>query len=1148
MIMKFPLFATVLAALLILPARGDGTERLLTTVGTTVQDGATTRAYILWQPGDAVTTLGKRFAIYAKNGDAASPAGFSRLGIQTLQTSPNTIRALLELGAKLDPQAAAANIRIDGIYRDVTLQSSAASAAADDSLDAAGKLAYLIQSAVSDPRLLSRMFFLGRAHPGVMQVLGHAFSIPVASGVQTYEIREIDSAENDVQVIGRVTLDTSSPVVPAAPASPVQVFHPVKPGAQYPINPKDNLNARLRWGVDATLRAQMPHTFGFDIFRVRKSVAEGLGWQLTPPSPEVMLGALAAHDPADPDPDIARANDLPILVTDFLTPAEAANPADQKRIDFADDGVWHIGEDGKSVRRPYADGESYYYFVAARTITGRPGLLSPGSLVQMCDRLPPHPPSIFTVRSSFVRPTDPAAWASQGGSQFLRLRIRQLAEGVQAEEAIGYYVYRWDSSQEYLKYAGNPAYHRIGVMLAHDPGKPFITFDDNGAGAPTLADHANRSVWYTVRAVGRSACSGQVLSGQSAPVAGVLRDFKAPDGPTGSYLVCRTVPSAAWLERVQTSPENHGLPADFEGITIQVTRDTPLIAGAEIEVSAKISVDPKTYGTNFRWLPLHRERLSYQLSNSVAVNLPYREPASEAHPLRISVRAIAANGLVSAPAEKVAYSAQSPAYVIHRFTATATIDCVDIASANPPVHESADADGTVNIIHGSISFATGQGVREWRVYRRIGHDGELSLIAKAEGDSIPNPGTWQDDALPAASGVSVCYYGQIFDQNANPSPLVPLGCTTMVNSNLPTPMMAPAKITSTSGDRITVHLEWFCDPVGVDRFEVLSAVEGGGIPDLHGLSEVLDDVPATGISSAEPGLEFYPFQTPRLGGSVGDGPGFGLDVSIPAANRAYFAVRACSAGVYPRGHGSVSNVVTARWQPQASGPQPVIPWPARPLPGSFENRRNIGSYAIGEGPLWPLIPPTGFGFGTAVLVGITRHPLNGNPRGNSVVLDSPETPKHYLFHLRESADNASATDGLLPLMLYRYQLPSAKFPTARANLVQCTPLIDRISWKPYDEGKGHGYVIRDPFLLFVSTSQSGFQIPFSGDWNDTMLPVLDAPSSTDNPPPYLDSATGLILLKDPLPVIQGANYRYLIVQFKERGEIKRIIPLQSIQH
>jgi hypothetical protein len=1129
---SFPKALALAVTALLSPLAAQGTEDLLTSVGTTVQSGGKTHAYLLWQPGEAAATLGKRFAIYAKPGDPDSPGTFTRLGIQTLQTSPNTIRALLELGTKIDSAAPAAAARIDGIHREITLQ-----AVANPPLDSAEKLEFLIQSAVTAPRLLSRLFFLGRAHPGVMQVLGHAFSVPIPAGKRTFEIREIDLADADLRVVGRVTLDPAAPVILAAPASPVRVRHPIPPASQYTHSPKDHLNARLRWGVGPTLRAQLPHSFGFDLLRVQKEHAVSKGWHLSPPTSEAVLSALANWNPKDPNPVVAMANEMPILVGDLLTPAQAGDLNDLERFDFSDDGVWHEAPDGQKIRRPYTDGESFYYFAAARGITGAPGNFSSGSLVQMCDRLPPNPPSIFSVTSNFLNPDNPADWAAQGGSQFLQVKIRQLPPGVPGESASGYYLYRWSSAQEYLLHLGNPEKNRIGGVISHINGT-FRTFNDNEAGSPTFESHPDKSVWYTVRAIGESACDGEkVLSGHSAPVAGVLRDFKAPDGPVGSFLVCRSLPTATFLDLVGGVPKDGGLPPDARGMTVQVLRDGPQVVATEIEVSVQQN--------NKSWLVLYSRQVSYQLTDTIRVDLPFTEPTSKDKPMRIRVRAIAANGLVSLPAETSFGGSGIGDYLTVRFDTKATKNCIDIREASVPVHESADIDGTVNVIQGSISFAADQGVREWRVYRRVGSDGPLSLIAKAEGGSIPNPGPWQDDALTSASGTSVCYYGQIFDQNANPSPLVLLGCTTMTHADLPTPMLAPAAITGTAGNSIQVKLEWFCDPAGVERFEILAAVDGGGVPEIQGLSPLLTETP---IALADfPDLAFYPFQTSRLGTAIGNGPSFESQISLPAARRVVFVIRASGPGSHGnRAHGSASNIVSAQWQPEPEGPQPVIPWPARPLPGDYDQRLPIEAYGSGEGPLWPIILPTDFNVPTGILIGLTRHPLQ-SLGGGGMALASPSPPENYLHKIRNTPADAGNPSELMPFMLYRYQEPSSAFPQARANLVQCTPLIDRISWKYVKSDKGDSYQIYDPFLLIISHPDLNLALPFSGAWDDKESPALGFPNAP-SPPPYLQGTTGSILLKDPLPVIIGAKYRHLIVQFEPRGEIKRIIPLQPVEH
>lgn len=1138
-----------IVALTSVPIHAQGTGDLLTTVGTTVRgnDGQN-RAYILWQPGEAASTLGKQFAIYSKPGLADSPSNFTRLGVQTLQTSPNTIRAVLELGAKIDLSAASLYERIDAIHREITLAPGAPiSGAADVSLDSAGKLAFLVQSAVTDPKILSRLFFLGRAHPGVMQALGHAFAVNIPAGIRTYEIREIDNAANDIRVIGRVTLDPANPATPSAPSPPIQIFHEVAEGSQYPVNPKDHLNARFRWGIGDDLRNQLPLTFGFDLYRVDKSTAESLGWHEKTPSPEEMTDAVNAYQPTDSKPLISRANDIPVLVTDLLTPAQAADPADRKRFDFADDGIWYSGGDGKSTRRPYIDGEAYYFFVAARTITGAPGKLSSGTLVTMCDSLPPNPPSIASVTSTFVRPADAADWKNQGGTQFLQLRIRQLPGTDNTEAARGYYVYRWGTSQEYLENIGNPAKGRISALIPSNSTTKFLTFNDNGANSPNISTHLDKSVWYTVRSVGKSDCGTEVLGGHSAPYAGVLRDFKSSAGPTGGYLVCFNSPTVTYAGRSIGKPEDIGLPIDYIGTTIAVTRLKAIIAAAEIEVFTRNKTQEN--------LSIYSGRVSFQNGDTIHVNLPIRERPTDNSPLIIRVRSVAANGQVSTTLERAVSNAAAAPYVIHSFDADATKVTQDIGTANPPIHESADPDGTVNFVRGFINFPVNQNILEWRVYRRIGSDGPLSLIQKGEGADLPNPGTWVDDAPPAATAATVCYYGQTFDQNANPSPLENFGCTTMVNSNLPTPMLSAPKIIGEAAGTMTLQLEWFCDPAGVDRFEILTASAAGGLPQVAGLSDALTGVPDTFISSDFPDISFYPFQTPRVGAAMGNGPAFGIQVTVPANQAHYFAIRACGPGVYPRPSGSVSNVVSKQYTPQPTEVQPVIPWPARPLPGNYEHRVPVETYLKGEGPFWPVILPADYRTPSAILIGLTTDPLTTNSTGLIATIRRPKDdtafnlPTTSVFQVRESKENAGLASSLMPFVLYRYQLPSESYPNARPNLVQCTPLIDRISYRSFDDGKDEGFEIRDPFLIFIPFSaQSFLQLPVSGSWSDSLAPTLDNPAAINPRPDYLADATGAIFLRDTLPVIQGCKYRYLLTQFDSRGEIKRVIPVQPLQH
>ena len=1141
-------------------AAAQGTDALLTTVGTTVKGTKDHHvAYILWQPGNAEATFGKRFSINRKDGAADSPSQYMRVGMQSLQASPNTIRAMLELGEVVDRWHEAAPGRIDGLYRQVTYQAGEEAAPlapeVDPDLDVAAKLSYLLASAATDPATLSRLFFLGRAHPGVMIALGHAYQMPLAGGMHTFEIREVDLADNDIRVVGRVTLDTENPVVLDAPSAPVRVSHPIADQSANTVSPKDHLNARFRWGVPISLREQMAHAFGFDLFRVRQDKAEEWGWHLTPPSPQDLLSKLGDMDSDDVDPEVAQVNELPILVSNMLTPAEADDESDTERIDYADDGVLHEGANGQAVRRPYQDGEAFYFFVAARGITGMPGNLSPGTLVVMCDTLPSLPPVVESVLSKFVAPANQAQWQAQGqgGTQFLQVKIRQLPTEPIDEAARGYIIYRWDNPSEYLNHLGDPNFYRLGDLnigrigyVDHDPENTFVYFNDNGEDAPTPANHEDRSVWYTARAVGNSSHDNDILSGHSGPVPGFLRDFRAPDAPTGDYLICRHLPMVSYFGRTTDGAEGH------VGIAVVAGRISPRIVAAEITVEIGLQDQPLR--------KVHQQRHRFQHGDILRVNLPYREPTNKDQSMRITVRSVTAHGLVSEEPIVLDVSevqAPAPLYAGFQFRMDVERQCRPISSVQAPwpVHEAFDADGTRNPIHGSIAFPGNQGVSEWRIYRRIGSDGPLTLVAKAEGSALVSPATWVDESMPSESGVRICYFAQLFDQNANPSPLFPIGCTGLLNPDLPTPMLAPAGVTlADDGENMRVALEWFCDPVGVERFEILIARDGGGIPEPGGLSPLLADTSET-VDSDEFGvLSFYKFQTGRVSGPLmGGGPQFSAALTLPADATYFFVVVASGpGGPGARANGAASNVVSASWRAEPGGPQPVIPWPARPLGATFDTRQPIETYATGEGPFWPVALPRDFDKPASILVGVTRHPLLSGKAATVAMLSSPEPPQNYLFRVRDNRRVASSLTDLMPFMLYRYQVPSEVYPNARANIVQCTPLIDRMSWQfvPSDFSPG-AYEIRDPYFQFLDRhEQTPFNLPVAGGWTDENAPQLNSqpnqPLNHQPRPAYLEGATGFIFLNDLMPVAQGAKYRHLIVQYDGRGEIKRVIPIEPI--
>jgi len=1134
-----PIFA--LAAVAAGPLHAQATDRLLSTVGTVVERDGHHYAYILWQPDEAATTFGKRFAIYSKTGDIPSAAPYARKGIQTLQTSPETIRAMLNLGDKVDFDPGAAAPQIAKVYQSVTLQlGQAPGTPADANLDASGRLAYMIAAATDHNEVLDQLFLLGRTHPGIMLALGHAFMIEVpATGVKTYELREIDGADHDVQVLGRVELDSAAPPVPHAPGPPVAVPHPVRMG-QYVFSQKDDLNARLRWGAEDPLRRMLPYTFGFDVFRVKEADAVALNWNTTPPTRQALMQRLATQDPAAPV--VVRPNGLPILPETLPDLVDAADPNDHETFFYADDN--------KSQGAPFHDGDSFYYFVAARTITGHPGKVSPGTLVQMCDRIPPRPPRIAAVENIFVKPLDPADWASQAGTQHLRVKIRQLPEGDPREAASGYYIYRWKSAKQYLVEGGDPLHNRVGYV-SHVPGERFVNWDDNGPSAPKVAD-AGKTFWYTVRAADDIACTEKNLSAHSAPKYGVIRDRKGPDAPFGEIAVCRFVPVAEYTKHSYVDPGDYGSDGMRREFRVQVDRTSSLVASFDLVVIAD------------RKRTIVSVNLPFRVGDARGITLPFDERRG----YEIRVRGVSSTGVHGNWAEVTTdgEGGGRPPYSLPIYTFGISIDqqCVPSFDApdDPPHHESVGPDGHVVPIQGWLSFDSE--VHEWRIYRRVGRSGPLSLIAKGqttEGSVVfQNPAHWLDPHMPSTPGTLVCYYGQVFDEEGNPSPLQRLECIFITGPALPVPLVeSPALLEDLGNGKGRMKLSWFCDPAGVDRFELLVAT-GDGTPagiECGSLSDQLSDTGIPDVTDMPAGLVFYPYQTTRLDGSMGAGPQFSVIMEIPLGKTLYFAVRAAGSGAYDnRPVGANSNVVSGIWSEPAPTGTEVIPWPARPLPDRYEIQRNVMDYGEGEGPFYAVKFPVEWSVAAGIFVGM----FNGDPE-NEAEIGSPATlyaptndrkPEDYVFDMRVSNDDAGSTmEDLMPFMVYRYQLPSTLYPDAAPNIVQVTPLIDQLSWKDMGWSEKYNreeYVIRDPFFIFA-TDRSQIGVPVSGTFSREPDVALGLPASMSGAarPPYSAEYDCYMFVADRLPVVKGAKYQYIIVSFCERGEIRRVIPVNPVQ-
>jgi len=1130
--------ALALALGLTLPAPAQNADYMVYSVGKTFTIGGETWAYLLWQPGDASTTLGRRFAVYRKDGDIASPNPYARLGIQTVQTSPAATKALLILGAKFDHTPNVVPGQINALYADATNQPDEVlpnPPTVPDNL-IASQLNTMLQIAEADGKVLDRLMFLGRAHPGVMMCLGHGFAIKVANNsLHTYEVREIDAGDNDLRVLGRVTLDAAAPVVLTAPGRPYGVQHPIpEPSTQLVASPKDHLACRFRWGVPDDLRRLIPQTFGYNLYRVKESVATNLGWDLAAPDIADLEDLVALS--SGPDPDAKRVNALPVLPPSLLTEAQASDPADHE--------TFFTHDDNEPPDNRFVDGQTFYYYAAALDIAGHPGTASLGTRLSYCDRLPPPVPSIESIRNIFTNPNTDAELAGLKGTQHFRVRIEQLPETPAKDAASRYYIYRWTYAQQWITDGGNPATNLVGSVV-HVPGEKFVDWNDTSPGAPkiTPTDQSwfNKTVWYTVRAEDNTACSPKNLSGHSPPIFGVLRDRVGPGRPTGILQRCRAIVNISNSRPRGVFKREVGLDDDAVGFLVEVTRTDPLIQSFDVRVVFDNGLAPPT--------TLFATTRFFSTANVQLVHVPIPDVPSQ----EIQVRSRTQTNQVSPwSARSTGDAVETSAYInIYPFQTSllARYSPTSGVPETPPEHEVDGPNGTIVGPNGTLTLPAG--TREWRVYRKVGPEGEYQLIARGAGDSLPANVNWSDEAPPTVNGTIVCYYGQVFDEHGNSGPLTRIGCVKMITGKLPVPMLSPVELLASSGDQAQIKLKWFGDPVGVERFEIWCAADGSPDPGLVGakISPKLGNADGLVISDEAVGLSFTAYQSPSIPGGFGSGAKFDLTLLVPANKLLHFAVRAVGSGDFAtRPSGGFSNVVSGLWQEPAAPGQPVVPWPARPLPVINDLSFDIDDYLPGEGPFYAQPLQVGYGGSATIMVG--KFKTYTSPDGAQTAFITKTTPPEDLFFKFRKQGVADLPDPaqlepILPFVVYRHQVPSTLFPAAVPNLTQVSPLIDRIAYRT----EASFYDVRDPFFLYPLSQNNSFgtEVPVSGIFQRDPASFTTQPwASVTTRPRYLGTCDGLILWVDHQPVTKGASYQYLLVHFTKRGEIERVIPTNTV--
>lgn len=1226
-------------------APAQNADPLVYTVGKTFETngGTTLHDYILWQPGDAKTTFGKRFGIYSKAGDATSPNPYTLLGVQTLQTSPSAIQALLKLGEKFDKDARFLPMRITALNAEAqgdpasmpTLGSPEFPGGID--LGVAQRLAQIMTVAQDDPEVLQSLISLGRAHPGVQMAIGLGFSIKALDpSVTTYEVREVDGADNDLRVIGRVTLDTSAPQSLLPPGKPELLPHKFEAELQQVVaSPKDNLNARLRWSTPNGLRTLLPHTYGFNLYRVEKA---------NTPDPFLITSEADVASAAG-----VRVNTLPIPAGALMTATQAAN------INYLDETFFY-GDDGDvfiQLNAPelpfeapdieFFDGDTFYYYVAARDIAGHPGPLSPPTEITICDRLPCSAPSIVTVDNTF----DLAGYNpdTEEGQQHLTLTIRQLPNTEPDNSAKEYRIYRWHSATDWQTFGGDPDFNHIGTV-AHVDGQEYVTFEDDDAsdvdtdyvgpgnngpdtGSPVVTSETDfamgKTFWYTVRAVDTSACTPANLSGHSGPKFGVPRDRVGPPSPEGSLETCFCIPRMNLTnEGVAVRRELYGLDADFRGVIARVERYEQPDRSKIYKKVKSFDLEVGTYQQNEEGTTFERTFARTTLFKGLESFRDVIIPTTTPNGTILRARSRLGDGSVSDWREIPISAAFKPGEINrYHFLAWAELCCPVLISSTvlrdesgkirreiqellpptsndprcpswievtpggvPPIFVPVRNDDTIVGVCGQV-YLKGD-CREVRVYRRVGNGGPFVLISRQSGKSaLPAVYNWKESAPVLNNGEVGCYYAQTFDENGNASPLVRIGCVTTQNEDLGVAMVTDPVNLAPSGGKAVVQLSWFCDPVGIDRFEVWAAAEGGEDPEVESLNltEAIksDDnlvLTVTDEDGVEEELVFTPYRTDSLSSGFGDNGEFSVVLTVPADKKLSYCIRPIGLPIPQPGStellttaGDFSNVVSNMWTAPPAALQDVIPWPARPLPGLANVAVKVSDYENGEGPYYahPLHIEQTLQFRASSLILVGAVPAINGGKENSYESYFPNNrdPFEWIFgYRRQNTEVSSGENSVTPLSsftVYRYQLPSEVYPEAKPNLVQVTPLIDRMAYQnvrlDWQGASIDAFRVTDPFFVFQPYEQSSnyLEVPLTGKFsrnNSTFgigIPMANSPS-----PAYLDLSSSeypdvaeqdsTIWVRDALPAAKGATYQYLIVAFDDRGEIDRVIPTNVVEH
>lgn len=1135
-------------------------SNLVYTVGTTARSVSSEDwSYVLLDTSEPLVMAGKRFAVYGKPGYPPDAGAFTLRGNLLRETDAGAIDAKLNRSVALGQNLASLNDALALVLR--TVPGIAGQSVAQ-------KVSTAFQLAATDPSIAELVSMLRQGNPGLNICAGHAFS-EVIDAVTTYEIRELDPLGGTAgNVVGRVTLVPNAPVVLPAPGQPFQVVS---------NQMSDHLLIRLRWGTPAALQRLSVLNVGFNLWRIPRGLAEAAGFHITPPTPEQL------HT----DASFFRANRATVHATmDYRPgsgPGAADDPADRITAFFSDSGRG-------SGSPPFGDGEEFYYFVTARDLLGRDGLVSPGGLARACRRLPPKQPTDVRVVNTVL----------PGTTNQARLQVTWVQNTNAADFVSHYWIYRWPNPTMALTNDATPLEYRAGVV-PQIPGTNSNSFIDTGAGAMTSANISN--VWFTVRAVSEAACDS-LLSPHAGPAWGVLRQREAPEAATGSVvgscgtpvvmfeslatnlidrntrdwsfrLSCvRRDPGIAWVQFTivnlasvvetigpvyfppdgDTAQVNYLQPASFTNETRQLMVNCTVgTVYDQVSQPASCVISPPFTPTEQREAVFFAGQL---LSTALNSSDPLLSVLNRGQSSCMSPYSVVsdASGMVALQFDV----GQGTVELVQAMTNDTWYDVAVVSpdsnnvywvsfpdcligpvpalrgcSVNLPPDEGCDqhvarASDSGAVAPLRVRFRLTPRTREYRVYRRA-DEGPLTLVAQGAGVYDPaKPNRIleaRDDAMPP-SPTRLCYFVQLLDEHGNGSPLSFIGCKEVKPATLPRPVLSEPEPIGTSADP-QVALNWFCPPAGVARFQFkISLVDAPKPSAPSGFSSLqLTPFPSYDKTATYLGLlkskltlllSFSEAHlTPPITTGFGPGPRFSINASVTPNATYAISVSALDS----QGHvGNASEVWQFVWKPPVQ--LATVPWPKRPLPP-------VRDFDVaGPGVAAVLLRDANFQLDQRYPVGVRIGWMNQD--SDQVGVQSNVRSSSYAaYNVYPSSLNpdpntqvfrrAASGELLLPIVVYRQQVPNAVFPIVSGDLVQVSPLIERVPWEVISGVRDYRTVVIPDRLFAI-----GYEV---ADQNRSFP----------------------LCLRDQQPALAGARYRYSVVRFDAKREPAEVISAGEVE-